>query len=538
MINKIFKLFLFAFLLFPILSFAHIGSSGIVQEGKAGNYSVQVYVEPPDVIPGTAKVSVSVDGTDIKSVQMSPIFYWTGDEGSPKSDEAILSSSGSWDGNIWLMENGAASVKIVINGARGKGEVLIPIAAISTAKRDLPKSLGWILGGLTLLLVAIMTTIIGASTSDSLKKPGEFSDQKTNKNRLIGSTIGASFCGLLLFGGNTWWNAETDDYKKYMYHPYTATSKIKIENGIRNLSFKIDIASIYDRNTNFIIPDHGKLMHMFLVRLGTMDAFAHLHPKRIDSLTFNAVLPKLPAGKYLVYADVLRYHGLQNTIADTIDIPQIPNSNQFSSQLTGDSDDTFVVTNALNTKDILPNETITICGKPGIKTPLQDGSSIIWEEKPNQKLMAGKVYNMKFNVLAPDGKPAELQTYLGMMGHAAVIKNDGSVYIHLHPNGTFSSTSVQVMQKRIAEDGNIKPKLSNPKQFADSIDNVLTNLNKLSETDRDKVLMAGMEHVKAGHHGGSVNFPYAFPNAGNYRLWLQIKRNGKILTGVFDVTVI
>jgi hypothetical protein len=538
MINKILGISLFTILFFPILSIAHIGSSGIVQEGKAGNYSVQVYIEPPDVIPGTAKVSVSVDGTDIKSVQMSPIFYWTGDEGSPKSDEAILTPNGSWDGNIWLMESGAASVKIVINGARGKGEVLIPISAISTAKRDLPKSLGWILAGLTLLLVAIMTTIIGASTSDSLKKPGELNDKKANMKRLIGSTIGASFCGILLFGGNKWWNAETDDYKQFMYHPYTATSTIKIENGLRVLNFKIDTASIDNRNTNFIIPDHGKLMHLFLVRIGTMDAFAHLHPKRVDSLTFNAVLPKLPAGKYLIYADVLRYHGLQNTIADTVDIPQTPKINQMPSQLSGDSDDTFVVTNAINSKGALQDAAITICGTPGIKTPLQDGSSIIWEEKPNQKMMAGKVYNMKFSVMDPSGKPAELQTYLGMMGHAAVIKNDGSVYIHLHPNGTFSSTSVQVMQKRIAEDGNIKPNLTSPKRFADSVDNVLVKLNNMTETERDNILMAGMVHEKAGHHGCTVNFPYAFPNAGNYRLWLQIKRNGKILTGVFDVVVI
>ncbi len=536
--QKIIKFAFFLLLLTPLFSFAHIGSSGVVQEGKAGNYSVQVYIEPPDVIPGTAKVSVSVDGSDIKQVQLSPIFYWTGDEGSPKADNATLSPTGSWDGQIWLMENGAASVKVVINGSRGMGEVLIPIAALSTAQRDLPKSLGWILAGLTLLLVAIMTTIIGASTGDSLVKIGENVNAKINKKRIIGSSIGAAFCGVLLFGGNSWWQSETADYKQFMYHPYTATSKIKIENGQRILDFKIDTASIDNRNTNFIIPDHGKLMHMFLVRQGTMDAFAHLHPKRLDSLTYVAVLPNLPAGKYLVYADVLRYHGLQNTIADTIDLPQTPKVSLVNAKLSGDSDDTYVITNALNAKLNTQDATITICGTPGVKTPLQDGSSIIWEEKPNQKMMAGKVYDMKFSVVAPDGKPAELQTYLGMMGHAAVIKNDGSVYIHLHPNGTFSSTAVQVMQKRIAEDGNIKPNLSNPKHFADSVDNVIVKLNAMPETERDNILMAGMVHQKAGHHGGSVSFPYVFPKAGNYRLWLQVKRNGNILTGVFDVVVI
>jgi hypothetical protein len=520
------------------LSFAHIGSAGVVHEGKAGKYQVQVYVEPPDVIPGTAKVSVMVDGNDITSVKMSPIFYWTGDEGSPRSDEGVLTEAGKYEGKIWLMENGAASVKISIEGGRGKGDVLIPIAALSTAQRTLPKSLGWILAGLALLLVGIMTTIIGASTGDSLLKVGEQENSKIKRKRLVGSAIGASFCGVLLFGGNMWWNSETADYQRNIYKPYTATSSISFRNGgQRILTFHIDSASVGGRSTSFIIPDHGKLMHMFLVKEGTMDVFAHLHPTRKDTLTFEAPLPNMPGGRYLVYADVLRYHSLQNTIADTVEIPSPPKVNTMPI-FAGDSDDTFVVTNAINTKsDNFQNESITICGTPGVKTKLQDGSSIVWEEKPNEKLLAGKVYDLKFSVLAPDGKPAELQTYLGMMGHAAVIKDDGSVYIHLHPNGTYSSTAVQVLQKRIDETSNKRPNLNNPKKFRDSVDNILTQLQAMTEAERDKILMAGMTHESNGHHGGEVVFPYAFPKAGNYRVWLQVKREGKILTGVFDAKV-
>jgi hypothetical protein len=542
-LNNFLKYILILLLSSPLgaggLLFAHIGSAGVVHEGKAGNYSVQVYVEPPDVIPGTAKVSVMVDGNDIKSVKMSPIYYWTGDEGSPRSDEGIMTEAGKYEGKIWLMENGAASVKVVIEGARGKGEVLIPIAALSTAQRQLPSSLGWILAGLALLLVGIMTTIIGASTGDSLLKVGESENNSTKKRRIVGSTIGASFCGLLLFGGNMWWNAETADYQRNIYRPYTATSSISLrDGGQRILNFKIDSSSVNGRSTSFIIPDHGKLMHMFLVKEGSMEVFAHLHPSRKDTLTFEAPLPNMPAGKYLIFADVLRYHSLQNTITDTVEIPQTPKVNVMPT-LTGDSDDTFVVTNALNkTTNLVVDESITICGSPGVKTKLQDGSSIVWEEKPNQKLMAGKVYDLKFSVLAPDGKPAELQTYLGMMGHAAVIKDDGSVYIHLHPNGTFSSTAVQVLQKRIDETTNVRPRFNNPKRFRDSVDNILAKLQTMTEAERDKLLMGNMKHEVNGHHGGQVTFPYVFPKAGHYRVWLQVKREGKILTGVFDANVI
>lgn len=521
---------------------AHIGSAGVVQEGKAGNYQIQVYVEPPDVIPGVAKVSVSVDGTDIESVKLSPIYYWAGDEGSPKEDDAlpVAGESGQFQGNIWLMESGAASVKIVINGKRGKGETLIPIAALATAKRDLPKSLGWILAGLALLLVGIMVTIIGASTSDSLLKPGVEGDKKTGRRKIVGSTVGLSFCGLLLFVGNSWWGSISKNYReRYMFRPYTATSTIKIENAQRVLHFKIDSASLERRWTSYVIPDHGKLMHLFLVRQGTLDAFAHLHPVRKDTLTFEAPLPNLPAGKYLVYADILRFHGLQYTIADTVDIPALKISSENFEKQTGDSDDTYVVTNPINTKASATQDAgISICGTPGVKTPLQDGSSIVWEEKPNQALKAGQVYDLKFSVMSPDGKPAELQTYLGMMGHAAILKEDGSVYIHLHPNGTFSATAQQVMEKRVGEKTNPSPHLSNAKRFRDSVDNVLLQLRALPEAERDRVLMGGMVHTTSGHHNGSVSFPYVFPSAGNYRIWLQVKRNGKILTGAFDAKVI
>jgi hypothetical protein len=36
---------------------------------------------------------------------------------------------------------------------------------------------------------------------------------------------------------------------------------------------------------------------------------------------------------------------------------------------------------------------------------------------------------------------------------------------------------------------------------------------------------------------GELSFPYEFPKPGRYRLWVQVKPQQHVLTGVFDVDV-
>ena len=515
---------------------AHVGSPGVVFEGQAGKYNLQVYVQPPDVIPGTAQVTVFTDGNDIDKIRIKPVYFWFGDEGSPVSDEifAVAGQTGKFDGMVWFMSPLAGSVEVEVMGKRGIAKMIVPVAAVSTAKRSMPAGLGWILAALGIFLVGVLTTIFGASVSDSLQPSGEKSTPKTIRKRVTGSLVGASFCGLLLFIGNNWWGGLAKEHLKEMYKPYRASTKVVNENGQDLLKLTIDSNSVYNRKLSYVIPDHGKLMHLFLVRQGTMDAFAHLHPVRKDTLNFEALLPNLPAGKYLVYADIMRYvGGFQYTLTDTVEI-----KNAVRNTKVQDPDDTYAITNALNEKSLNSlDETITICGTPGVKTKLQDGSSIVWEADSKKSMMAGQIYDLKFSVVSPDGKEAVLQPYLGMMGHVAVVKTDGSVYIHLHPTGTVSSTSVDVMQKRV-EETSVEPFIATPLVFKDSIDKVLAKIQTMPEAQRDQFLMPNMNHNTKEHHGGSVKFPYVFPTAGSYRIWLQIKRDGKILTGVFDAVVI
>ncbi|AYQ33503.1 hypothetical protein DTQ70_15655 [Runella sp. SP2] len=524
---------------------AHVGSSGVLYQGQAGGYRVLVSLMPPDVIPGTANVTVYVEEGNAKKVMARPIYFRTGDEGAPSADElsAVAGQVGQFQGVVWLMAGGASSVQITIEGDKGKSELVVPIAAISTAQREMPAGLGVLLSVLGLLLVVLLVTTIGASASDGLLKAGESLTTKQKRARLINMGVAVVACTLILYGGSSWWSSWADDYKQHLYKPLEGKAVVVNQSGERLFQLKIDTTHLLktrQRTTlSFLIPDHGKLMHLFLVRQHTLDAFAHLHPERRDTATFEAYLPKLPGGKYLVYADIVQRSGFTETITDTVEIPAIQ-GNIFPKT---DPEDTYVVSDPLNNPKRIPvDENVVICGKPGTSTKLKDGSTVVWEGKSNVAFEAGKPYQLAFEVFDPSGKAAVLEPYLGMNGHAAIVKSDGKVYIHLHPVGTYSMAAQQSMQSRIADTTKIYRVTTSPKIFRDSIDRYVASLKAMTPSERDQLLMQTMTGMNA-HEMGSMKhenrivFPYAFPKEGQYRIFLQIKRNGQVLTGIFDAIV-
>jgi hypothetical protein len=152
------------------------------------------------------------------------------------------------------------------------------------------------------------------------------------------------------------------------------------------------------------------------------------------------------------------------------------------------------------------------------------------------------LYSLKFSVLDEDGNPALLQPYLGMGGHAVVMKDDGTVYIHLHPVGSYSIASQQTMLSRFENEKGPFDFDNRPKSvaFMDSVDRIIEHLDAMAEEDRNKILMAGMQHDQfdASHPEHSiVSFPYSFPEPGKYRIWVQMKRNGRVLNSAFDAVV-
>jgi len=268
-----------------------------------------------------------------------------------------------------------------------------------------------------------------------------------------------------------------------MFKPVRVVANVEPVHGRNQLMINVEDPGWSSQGLDDLIPDHGKLMHLFLIRdsPNTLDAFAHLHPQRLSS--FATALPPLPAGSYRMYADVVHAQGLSDTITAIVEIPP---GGPYEPM---DPDDSWSVAT--------PSSSNT--------ASLSDGSTMEWQHSTPlaTPLVAGKLESLRFTIKSADGSPVELEPYLGMAGHAVITRDDGSVFVHVHPSGTVSMAAQQAFMKKVGA--------------ASEADQMHANhVMKMSPT---------------------VVFPYSFPKAGSYRLWVQVKRNGQVLTGGFAASV-
>jgi hypothetical protein len=115
---------------------------------------------------------------------------------------------------------------------------------------------------------------------------------------------------------------------------------------------------------------------------------------------------------------------------------------------------------------------------------------------------AQKASLLRFRVMDKNGAPAnDLEPYMGMAGHLVILRRDLSVFSHVHPAGSVPMAALMLLQQP-----------------------------NTSGTDA----MANMQHDATTNE---LTFPYGFPRAGDYRLFLQVKRGGRVQTAVFDTHV-
>lgn len=509
---------------------AHIGSPNVFLEDKAGEYRVRVVIRPPNVVPGLAEITVRVQ-EPVQRISVLPVFWKAGREGAPSPDEArpVLGDTNLYSAELWLMKPGAYSVDVTIEGPRGKGTLVVPVNSMATNTRPMSLGYGIMLSALGIILFLGGLRIAAAVFGESRLDPGTLPARRDRWRGRAAMAVTAIVLSLLALGGKKWWDYEDRNYRNNaLYKPLPVLAKVRAEHEQLILRIHVDATEHRGRWTP-LIPDHGKLMHLFLVRDGEPGAFAHLHPVPRSPDEFEAPLPPLPPGRYHVYADVTHEDGFTETLIAIAEIP--PASLAMKRLWLGNSAEpicTAAVAQMLATNLFFPPDpddswqmdSGMTASTPQKKQSPHDamrqiseaggGYTMIWENP--QPPLKNLDTSLRFKLLTPDGQSAQIEPYMGMLGHAVVRRQDGAVFAHVHPVGTFSMAAQRFFIKG-----------QGTKQSGTQQRSLATEFHG--------------DHSNRAGTAGDVSFPYEFPEPGSYRFWIQMKTKGRILTGVFNTTV-
>jgi hypothetical protein len=485
---------LISLLLIAPSAYAHVGSKDVFEQVDAGPYKLYVTIRMPTVIPGVATVEVRSSGTNISRIHITPLPI-TGEASKhpPTSDLMARSTADPafFTGSLWMMAPGSWEVRFEIAGDGGEKTTSVPVPAVPLSTLTMQRGLGITLGVLGLFLVVSMAGIVAAAVRDARLEPGDIPSPNRRRRTVLATAGSLVFMALLIWGGAKWWNVEAASYSLDVYRP------LKVDPVLSGNVLDLHVHAFHPdserraRSNNDFLPDHGHLMHLYAIREPEMDAVFHLHPELAGAGDFRISLPAMPVGDYTLYGDVVHASGFPETLVSKITVPADMPGGQLG------ADDAAARPQPLS------------AGELGNSYRLPDGFVMVWD-RPSI-LTADTAYAFRFHLLDANGQPAtDMQTYMGMAGHAAFVKTDGTVFAHTHPEGSAAMAALM-----LANGGD---KTADPAMSMDM------NMPMEMSQHREPI-------------SNTVEFPYGFPSPGRYRIFVQMKHGTTIETGAFDALV-
>jgi hypothetical protein len=474
-------------LLLPLSASAHVGSKDVFQTVHAGPYVLNVTIRPPNVIPGIAAVEIRSTGAALTGLHITPLPLTGEASKHPPAADAMQQSRDDpsfYTGGVWIMASGTWQVRIEADGPAGRETSSVPVVAVPIATLKMQPAMGFALAALGLFLIVSMAGVVAASIRESRLAPGVVPTAERKRRGFYAMLASLAVMILFVFLGAKWWNVEAASYAGHIFTPAVTTASLtgdQLDLNVQNYNPDQDLPERFRRfrSNKDYLPDHGKLIHLYAIREPQMDAAFHLHPTLVAPGDFRMALPAMPAGHYRLYGDVVHANGFPETLQATVDVPAgLPPAPL-----------------AAEDAEALPCPLSQ--GLLGTSYKLPDGYTMQWDRPAS--ISATTPYIFHFRLLDSAGRPAtDMQPYLGMAGHAAFVKTDGSVFAHTHPDGSAAMADVM---------------LATPGDGS----------------------MNAME--KPGPIAPEVDFPYGFPTPGRYRIFIQMRHAGTVETGVFDAEV-
>jgi len=478
---------------------AHLNSPDLFHEGTSGPYRLLVTIRPPEVIPGVATIEVLAEAPDLARVTLVPMpMRGPGAISPPVADVAVRDPSDGrrFQGKLWLMAPGSWQVRVHAEGPLGAGDLAVPVTALAMRTKTMQGGLGAVLLALLAFLFAGMVDIIGASVRDADLAEGTVPDARRRRKARVAQAVTALVLAAAIAGGLSWWGDEASVYRRLVYKPLALVATVNDgAAGGRELELTLtDPGWLPSRKLDDLLPDHGHLMHLFVVGVPGLDVMAHLHPTETTPGHFTQALPALRAGLYQLFADIVHANGLAETATAPLTI--------IGGGAGVPSGDDAVGTGAAiapRSDDATANPVAT----------LADGTRVTWLRERDgaaanavAPLAAGRASWFRFRVDDRDGTPArDVVPYMGMAGHAVFLSHDRAVFAHVHPTGSVPMAALALVNKAAGADPH------------------------------------------AGHHMApdplppEIAFPYACPRAGDFRIFVQFRRGAVIETAIFDATV-
>jgi hypothetical protein len=462
----------------------------------------------PGVVPGRAEISARVESGQPVEVSFLPLYARTAASNAPPPDvgRLVTGETNLYAGELWLMSFGAYSVEVRIKGELGSGAAQIPVTSVAIRQLALPGLLGKILLFMAAVLVSLGIGIAAAAGREAALPAGGTPGKADRRKGILAALAVALISAVALAGGKHWWNVEEGDFRRQLREGAwpDLTTSVRVAGGERILSIEVGNEFFRHNNRSPLIPDHGKLMHLFLVREGSRDAFAHLHPIRKEGYKFEVAVPPIPEGRYAIFCDLTFEGGTSSTATNSVVLPAAPAASASAEPvLQRDPDDSWA-------------SALTAATNSGASGPIvyrfPEGGQVAWQvQKP---LQARQDASLRFSVVDAAGSAVALEPYMGMLSHAAVLRSDGTIFAHLHPAGNFSMAAQSYFEGKLARESGV---------MADGGGGTI---------DHSK-----MHHGHSSEAVSSVYLPYEFPAPGDYRIWIQFKIGDKVLTGVFDARV-
>lgn len=478
------------FCCFGTAAYAHVGNKDVFEQVSAGPYRLFVTIRTPNVIPGVAAIEVRSSGAAVSSIEITPMPLTGEASKHPPTPDAMKVSADDpafFTGSLWLMASGSWQVRFEVNGAAGKATASVPVPAVPIAVMRMQRPLGMGLGFLGLILCLGMAGIVAAAVRESRLKPGVEAPASRRRRALIASAVTLVVVAGMVYLGDKWWNVEAASYASDIYRPMDLRPTLTGDRLDLSIGAHDKNADRWKAESNDgLLLDHGHMMHLYAIRWPEMDAVFHLHPEPDGEKRLSMTLPAMPAGEYRLYADIVHANGFPETLTAKLDVPE------------------GMAQAPLGAEDASAMPPGVSQGELGTSYKLPDGYTMVWDR--SSELSANTAYALRFRLLDAAGKPAaDMQPYLGMAGHAAFVKTDGTAFAHTHPEGSAAMPAMMMANGEMPE----MPGMS-----------------------------GGMDMTGGGEKiQPAVEFPYGFPSAGRYRVFIQMKHGGVVETGVFDADV-